>query len=131
MSNGRIVEKGTHTSLLQDPEGVYSGLVALQSLRQGKDGKTVVKEDDAAIDVSEEPAPVLARAATAYSTHAVDQGATAEGKGMSLLNIARRIISLNKGIRWMYLVAFIGVAISGTAFPVSALYPLVPCSTLC
>lgn len=122
MSNGKIVEKGTHASLLGDPNGVYTGLVALQSLRQGKEQEKDGDGENTIADDVQEPAPVLARAITAYSNSGpAGDGAEAGSreKHMPLIQIALRLVNLNKGMRWMYALAFFGCAISGTAFPVS------------
>lgn len=120
MANGKIVEKGTHASLLEDPNGVYAGLVALQSLRQNEDESTSPIETESTVQDTQEPLPVLARAATAYSTGAGHASISQDikDKPIHMLGIALRLINLNKGIRWMYCVAFVGCAISGIAFPV-------------
>lgn len=122
MSNGQIVEQGTHASLLEDKKGVYSGLVALQSLREEKASTTAA----AGIDPEEEPLetmPALARAATAYSTLAAHTPTSQEesGKRMGIFKVAQRVVRENKGLRWIYIIAVGGTMISGTAFPVSRL----------
>ncbi|KAF5003986.1 hypothetical protein FDECE_9486 [Fusarium decemcellulare] len=51
LQNGRAVEQGTHTSLMQNPSGVYSALVKAQSLKVGDSGEAVSSlESDAEAD---------------------------------------------------------------------------------
>lgn len=119
MNSGRIVEKGTHASLLQNKDSVYASLVALQSLREETESsdtsdKKMEANADAQVDV-----PVLARTATAFSVGAVPKAEDGTSAKMGLFRIICRVVQENRGIRWIYILALAGCAVSGTAYPVS------------
>lgn len=119
MSNGKIVEQGTHTSLLENRDDVYSSLVALQSLRQAE----VPSSEDQAEDeqaTSQEYMPMINRVATSKSIIAADASmAEKAAENMGLFRVIGRVVQENIGMRWLYIPAVVGAMISGTAFPVS------------
>ena len=114
MSNGSVIEQGTHDELL-DKKGAYAGLVYAQDL-----GKADAAEDTVQDDHDEEK-PTLVRTRTQVSTHS--QAATKSGKD----GINYNLISCIFIVFWEYrrlwphfLILIIGSLLGGATYPAQA-----------
>lgn len=81
LQKGRLVETGTHDSLLQNPEGVYYGLVHAQQLSLG--ATLEQGEEDAERD--EDMGKILSREKSAAKSDGGNSGAGPEAKNRNIV----------------------------------------------
>lgn len=114
LQKGRVVETGTHDSLLADPEGVYSGLVQAQQLSLG-DGAADNDEDEL-----EDVAAVLSREKSATFPDTVDQSSTDGWKERGLIRSFGMLL-WEQRYRWhWYILTIIFCAIFASSTPLMA-----------
>jgi ATP-binding cassette subfamily B (MDR/TAP) protein 1 len=127
MSEGSIVEQGTHSELIKSG-GVYLQLIEAQKMTAEKGHSVYDESTNAKEDTSDEDTPLdhaqsnLARVATQKSL--VDQpGAKPEDHFKnSLWTLIMFIWSLNQPEKWFMLSGFILSIICGSAMPLQAVY---------
>jgi ATP-binding cassette subfamily B (MDR/TAP) protein 1 len=126
MTNGAVVEQGTHDVLL-DADGAYARLVKAQDLGQGReksDGDSREGlEDDGVGDEKTDENLVLARTATqATSFHDTDDTKNSgDGINYNLL-ICVWIITKEQGHLWKWLIVMgIATLLGGLTFPAQAI----------
>ncbi|SPN96941.1 related to multidrug resistance protein [Cephalotrichum gorgonifer] len=97
LKKGRVVEIGTHQSLLEDPAGVYSGLVGAQKLNLGEG--PVDSDGDGEYEKME---AVLSRQKSAAGTEAED--ATAKPESAKVRSFAKSFgrLMIEQRSRWPY-----------------------------
>lgn len=124
MTSGRIIESGTHESLLE-AGGTYAGLVKSQTLAAEAANHDLEdeKDDRAAMpETDTQPLEKLTRRNTDLSAKdglATDDAEPTKRKRASLLVIARRLIQANPGVWKFYLAGLVGSSVVGLATPVS------------
>lgn len=116
MSNGSIVEQGTHDELLEK-KGAYAGLVAAQDL-----GKADENDDTSSHDDHDDEKPTLVRTRTQITVH--DQTATDTGKDGINYNLISCIFIVFWEHRrlWPYfLILMVASLLGGATYPAQAL----------
>ncbi|KAK3394135.1 P-loop containing nucleoside triphosphate hydrolase protein [Podospora didyma] len=112
LQNGRVVERGTHDSLLSE-EGVYYGLVHAQKLSLGEDESEKAMEE-------EDLGAILAREKSAAAS---DMGGAAQGakwKQRNLFNGFGKLLGEQKSRFPMYAIAVVGAIGAAAAVPMQA-----------
>lgn len=113
LQNGRVVEEGTHDSLLANEEGVYYGLVHAQKLSLGEDtGEELRHEED--IET------VLAREKSAAKSVAESAKQEAKWKDKNIFNGFGKLLSEQRRRFPLYVIAIIGALGAGSAVPIQA-----------
>ena len=123
MSKGRIVEQGTHESLIAD-DGVYARLVRIQNLTVSEKSSATLEDDDAS-ENKEDPADLdatktLSRYATSVqqrmeSVKERDNYDHHEQRG--ILYAVTRLIRETPEMTWAYILLVMGCLGAGAAFP--------------
>lgn len=112
LQNGKVVEQGTHESLLSNEVGVYHGLIHAQKLSLGD------SEDDSLAD--EDIGDILEREKTAAKSEAGD---TAQGRKRIDKNLANgfgKLLSEQKKRFPFYVIALLGATCAGAGTPLQA-----------
>ncbi|KAI0778584.1 multidrug resistance protein 1 [Trametes elegans] len=129
MSNGAIVESGTHAELLLNEDGPYSRFVIAQQLRGGSDPESTPdqvavsakgEEKELEKQVAMEEPSVLQRQTTKHSVDAEKQSQPQQdvlGEVYSTAYVLRRLVALQPGLWKLYLVGSIGAILNGGAYP--------------
>ncbi|KAK4236760.1 P-loop containing nucleoside triphosphate hydrolase protein [Achaetomium macrosporum] len=113
LQNGRVVEEGTHDSLLENELGVYYGLVHAQKLSLGDDtGGEVLHEDDMGA--------VLAREKSAAKSVAESAKQDAKWRDRNLINGFGKLLSEQRSRFPFYVLAIIGGMGAASATPIQA-----------
>lgn len=115
LQKGRVVESGTHDSLLENEEGVYYGLVHAQKLSLGdnpEDGEENIEEEDLGA--------ILSREKSAALSDADDKKQGAGWTELNLFNSFGRLLYEQRK-RWAYyLITIVFAAACATATPMMA-----------
>ncbi|AEO70297.1 uncharacterized protein THITE_2121528 [Thermothielavioides terrestris NRRL 8126] len=113
LQNGRVVEEGTHDSLLENELGVYYGLVHAQKLSLGDDtdGEHLQEEDIGAI---------LAREKSAAKSLTASAKQDAKWKDRNLLNGFGKLLSEQRSRFPFYAIALVGAMGAAAAVPLQA-----------
>lgn len=137
-SNGRIVEEGCHSDLLQRQEGVYKNLVELQNLpSQQSDGAERMAEDAANDDDVVQMSPINAKSVTVDGRSITQTGVdSTEGKIVGVgveeeqddqdnlpatdPKVFARAFRIVRGDWFFLVIGIIGATIAGAAWPLSA-----------
>ena len=98
LKKGRVAEVGTHQSLLENPAGVYSGLVHAQQLNLGEG---VEDPDDE--EGRKEAGAVLSREKSVADSQGPDAAPKAEKKARNFANSFGRLL-IEQRSRWPYYV---------------------------
>lgn len=138
MGNGIILEQGTHSQLLQRPEGAYYGLVNAQQIRANqRDNNTYDFEEHQSSNVSEEDAQKdsktireeaqaempqglmrLLSAKSVLSTGSESDQKQTKEKRRSLFYLLYRLALINRDKIWtLYVPGIIGALASGAVYP--------------
>ncbi|KAK4129514.1 P-loop containing nucleoside triphosphate hydrolase protein [Parathielavia appendiculata] len=113
LQNGRVVEEGTHDSLLENELGVYYGLVHAQKLSLGEDtGEELQHEEDIGA--------VLAREKSAAKSVAESATQVAKWKERNLLNGFGKLMYEQRSRFPFYAIALIGAMGAAAAIPLQA-----------
>lgn len=109
LQKGRVVETGTHESLLENPEGVYYGLVHAQQLSLGEP-----TEDSDEEVVEEDIGTVLSREKSAAKSDTAADVKKSEAKSRSFMASYARLLYEQKS-RWPFyiLTVFFAMCASG------------------
>lgn len=97
LKQGRVAEIGNHQTLLENPAGVYSGLVHAQKLNLGEGADAESDEED--LDQTVEA--VLSRRKSAAEAESSDTAPKAETKARSFAKSFGRLM-LEQRSRWPY-----------------------------
>lgn len=125
MSQGRIVEQGTHESLLAK-NGAYAKLVSVQDLGKAAEDSDEEESEDTA--VSRRPSLALQKSLTRFPSQDVrkiesenDREDYDLHKSIGMFRIVYQLVVEQKGLTIPYTVTFIGSIIGGAVFPAQAL----------
>lgn len=127
MNSGKIIEVGTHRSLLAKPKGAYKALVEAQKLREeteeaADDETRVASEESSADDSRKHPTPLMRRLSTRQSlaSQALRKSPGKKGPRVhdSLLYAFYRLGKLNQTSKWYYLLGLSASAVIGMVYPV-------------
>ncbi|KAK0617933.1 P-loop containing nucleoside triphosphate hydrolase protein [Bombardia bombarda] len=116
LKNGRVVENGTHDSLLADDEGVYYGLVHAQKLSLGDDDGAEEPMQEEEEDIT----AVLEREKTAAKSDGADAKKVAIWKDRNLINGFGKLLYEQRSKFPMYGIAIVGAICAAAAMPVQA-----------
>jgi ATP-binding cassette subfamily B (MDR/TAP) protein 1 len=127
LSKGRIVEQGTHDSLVAR-NGVYAGLVRIQDLavaaRRGGEGADSDQEETASQQDQDRGNAELANTVTRYPT--ADQARMEaqrerdnydHHKQLGLLQVIRRLVLWSLELKWWYLAVLVACIGGGECIP--------------
>lgn len=129
MTKGRIVEQGTHETLLA-ADGVYAKLVSIQNLSvsaAGSDSDGDESEKTANDDAGGDPADVqrtLTRYATEEQTRMEKQknrDSYKNHKQLGMIRVVIRLIKESPDLKWAYLLTLLGCMGASAAFPGQAI----------
>jgi ABC-type multidrug transport system fused ATPase/permease subunit len=113
LKNGRVVEEGTHDSLLANDEGVYYGLVHAQKLSLGEDaGDELLHEEDIGA--------VLAREKSAAQSAAESAKQDTKWKDKNIFNGFGKLLYEQRGRFPLYIIALIGAMGAAASVPIQA-----------
>ena len=113
LQNGRVAEEGTHDSLLENPLGVYYGLVHAQKLSLGDEtGEELLQEEDIGA--------VLAREKSAAKSLAENAKEDAKWKDRNLFNGFGKLMYEQRSRFPFYILALIGAMGAASAVPIQA-----------
>lgn len=113
LQNGRVAEEGTHDSLLENPLGVYYGLVHAQKLSLGDEtGEELLQEEDIGA--------VLAREKSAAKSVAESAKQDAKWKDRNLFNGFGKLMYEQRSRFPFYILALIGAMGAAAAVPIQA-----------
>lgn len=123
MSKGRIIEQGTHESLLER-DGAYAKLVRIQDL-----GKAAEQEaEEEGNTASRSHSLVLEKSITRFPTKDIEKMEQQKDrdnydlhKPVSMVKVVWQLIIEQKTLATPYIVTFIGCLIGGATFPAQAL----------
>ncbi|KAK1834836.1 P-loop containing nucleoside triphosphate hydrolase protein [Podospora conica] len=114
LQSGKVVERGTHESLLKDEAGAYYGLVHAQKLSLGDD-----EAEDEPIP-EEDVSAILAREKSAAHSEKADATRSDTWKDRNLFN-GFGLLLYEQRKRWpLFLLSIIGAMIASTAIPMQA-----------
>ncbi|KAI0175754.1 P-loop containing nucleoside triphosphate hydrolase protein [Hypoxylon sp. FL1284] len=116
LQKGRVVEQGTHDSLLRDEKGVYHGLVHAQQLSLGE--PTEAGDSDGPEE--EDLGAILSREKSAAFSEAADTPAAAEWKMRGLIGSFGRLLYEQRSRFPLYAVIVLAAMCTGAASPVQA-----------
>lgn len=115
MSNGSVVEQGTHDELL-DKKGAYAALVSAQDL--GKAGNT----QSAALEESDAEKPTLVRTQTEVASHSgADAKASEDGVSYNLVSCIFIVFWEHRRLWPYFLILAFASLLGGATFPAQAL----------
>ncbi|RMJ09640.1 hypothetical protein BHE90_008673 [Fusarium euwallaceae] len=126
MTNGRIVEQGTHESLLQT-DGVYSRLVKIQDLAVDDDESASSTDETNVADNTREDTVKLSRTLTNHDldqqgTNAVqDRDNYALHKQWGIFQVLARLVRDTPELLWPYVFTVGGCILGGAMFPGQAI----------
>lgn len=113
LQNGRVVEEGTHDTLLANEEGAYYGLVHAQKLSLGEDtGEELEHEEDLGAMLAREKS-----AAKSVAESAKEEG---KWKDKNIINGFGKLLYEQRRRFALYAVALIGAAGAGASVPIQA-----------
>jgi ABC-type multidrug transport system fused ATPase/permease subunit len=116
LQKGRVVETGTHESLLENEAGVYAGLVRAQQLSLGE--PTVDSDDE--VHEEEDMGAILSREKSAAKSETDSTVKKAAGKQKGFLGSIVKLM-LEQKSRWpWYISTIIAAAGCGSAVPLVA-----------
>ncbi|KAL8377843.1 hypothetical protein RB595_008498 [Gaeumannomyces hyphopodioides] len=114
MKKGRCVEEGTHDSLLQDPTGVYYGLVHAQQLSLGDEN-----DDDSDGPAGESLGETMARTKSAAVSEA-EASAVAGWRDRGTINSFGRLLAEQKSRLPLYVISVLAAMMAGSGIPLQA-----------
>lgn len=114
MKKGRCVEEGTHDSLLQDPTGVYYGLVHAQQLSLGDED-----DDDSDGPAGEGLGETMARTKSAAMSEA-EVSAVAGWRDRGTIGSFGRLLAEQKSRLPLYVISVVAAMMAGSAVPLQA-----------
>jgi len=124
MSQGAIVEQGTHTDLMAR-DGTYASLVNIQSLGTAAQALT---EDDADLQSKPGASAELVRTLTRYQTSEQQYFEEQQSrdnyslhKSLGLLQVMRYIIGDTPSLKWVYATMLAAILLAGATYPAQAL----------
>jgi len=116
LQKGRVVETGTHESLLENDEGVYTGLVRAQQLSLGEGAQ----DSDDEVHEEEDIGAILSREKSAAKSEADSTTKRADGKQRGFLgSIVKLMLEQKNRLPW-YITTIIASAGCGAAIPLVA-----------
>ncbi|KAI1824479.1 P-loop containing nucleoside triphosphate hydrolase protein [Xylaria intraflava] len=116
LKKGKVIEKGTHDSLLQDETGVYYGLVHAQQLSLGEPTEASDSEEPEEEDLG----AILSREKSAAVSD-VEDGPKSEGwKNRGLLGSFGKLLYEQRSRFPFYGIIVIAAAVAGSAAPLQA-----------
>ncbi|KJK82852.1 Multidrug resistance protein [Metarhizium anisopliae BRIP 53293] len=126
MKAGRIVEQGTHESLLAE-DGAYAQLVKIQNLTL-KPSESDSESDDTDDEVTADDPADLAKPMSKIATRdrarmemRKDRDDYDKHKQLGFITVIFRLVKESPELRWTYLLVFLGCAGAAAAFPGQAL----------
>ncbi|KID86912.1 ATP-binding cassette multidrug transport protein ATRC [Metarhizium guizhouense ARSEF 977] len=126
MKAGRIVEQGTHESLLAE-DGAYAQLVKIQNLTL-KPSESDSESDDTDDEVTAGDPADLAKPMSKIATRdrarmemRKDRDDYDKHKQLGFITVIFRLVKESPELRWTYLLVFLGCAGASAAFPGQAL----------
>jgi ATP-binding cassette subfamily B (MDR/TAP) protein 1 len=134
MGDGQVLEQGTHTQLLADPEGSYARLVQAQRLREAEhrddefeanfEGEeTTEKKQATAIEIAAEKEEPLGRATTSRSlaSEILEQRRRGQGsvqeKQYGTRDMFMRMGTINKESIPLYIIGCLAAMCTGMVYP--------------
>ncbi|ROT38993.1 P-loop containing nucleoside triphosphate hydrolase protein [Sodiomyces alkalinus F11] len=129
MSKGRIVEQGTHESLIAQ-DGTYARLVRIQNLAVSQRDSSTDEEDDAQTggDKEADADHDLTKPLTRYATSVQGRLESQKDrdnydlhKQLGILPVVFRLFKETSDLGWAYFFVFGGVALGAAAFPGQAI----------
>jgi ATP-binding cassette subfamily B (MDR/TAP) protein 1 len=115
LQNGKVVERGTHDSLLENQEGAYYGLVHAQKLSLGEGS-----DDEDELTQEEDIGAILSREKSAAKSETGSAKRAAAWKDRNLFNGFGKLLYEQRA-RWsLFLIAIIGAMGAGAAIPMQA-----------
>ncbi|KAM7194294.1 putative ABC multidrug transporter [Naviculisporaceae sp. PSN 640] len=115
LQNGKVVERGTHESLLANPEGAYYGLVHAQKLSLGDDASNDSEELE-----EEDIANILSREKSAAKADTDATKSEPLWKDKNFFNGFGRLLYEQRRKFPLYILAFIGAMGAAASVPVQA-----------
>lgn len=128
MSKGRIVEHGTHESLISH-DGVYARLVRIQNLTVSGGSSITEADDDAASEENKDPHDLdITKTLTRYPTSVAERMEVHKHrenyehyKQRGILFVIARIIRETPEMAWGYFAVLVGCLLGTAAFPGQAI----------
>ncbi|CAM1508090.1 Fc.00g049380.m01.CDS01 [Cosmosporella sp. VM-42] len=128
MSKGRIIEQGTHESLIAD-DGTYARLVRVQNLTVSGGSSSSDIEDDAATDAKDETADLdVTKTLTRYATSVQERMESHKErdnydnyKQRGIIYVISRLIRETPEMLWAYIFLLVGCVGAAGLFPGQAI----------